>query len=191
MARSDKDIIKECKNGDTEAFKILINRYKKDAVNIAYQMVNDSQLAEDIAQESFIKVYKYIDNFREDSKFFTWLYKIILNLCRDHFRKLPDENILSLEGVAFKGLLRKEVPDSFENPERYLKNQELQREIKESLNTLSFKHRQVVVLKDLQGFTYKEIADILDIPLGTVKSRLNTARRRLQKKLAQIKEENI
>lgn len=185
VTREDNNLVKKCKNGDEEAFRVLIDKYKADAVNVAYQMTNDPELAEDIAQEAFIRVYKYIGNFKGESKFFTWLYKIILNLCRDYFRRQPDQNFLSLEEPPVSSILRRQIPDLVENPEKQMEKKELQRMIKEALDTLSFEHRQVIVLKDLQGFTYREIAEIVDIPLGTVKSRLNTARKRLQADLVE------
>ncbi|ADL12643.1 RNA polymerase sigma factor [Acetohalobium arabaticum] len=191
MDKEDKRLIADCKKGNNKAFRLLINKYKQDCLNAAYQLVSDKELAEDIAQEAFVRIYKSIDNFRGDSSFFTWVYQIILNLCRDHFRKQPKENPVSLEDSALESILRKEIPDSDDVPENHLEKQELQRIIKESLTELSFKHRQVIVLRDLQGFTYKRIAEILEIPLGTVKSRLNTARNRLQKKLAVAKRKYI
>lgn len=184
MDKEDERLIADCKKGNAKAFRILIDKYKQDCLNVAYQLIGDKQLAEDIAQEAFIKVYKSIDKFRGDSAFFTWLYQITLNLCRDYFRKQPQEYPVSLESSALESILRKQIPDSDDAPENHLEKQELQRIIKKSLAELSFKHRQVIVLRDLQGFTYKKIAELLEIPLGTVKSRLNTARNRLQKKLA-------
>ncbi|SJZ59029.1 RNA polymerase sigma factor [Selenihalanaerobacter shriftii] len=180
MEECDEILIKKCQSGDDTAFRELIDKYKKGAINAAYRMVNDRQLAEDIVQESFIRVYKYIDDFRGDSKFFTWLYKIILNICRDHFRSQPDKTPISLEDAPVSNLLRREIPDFVETPERYLENKELQKLLKEKINCLSFKHREVIVLRELQEFSYKEIANILEIPLGTVKSRVNAARSYLQ-----------
>ena len=90
-----------------------------------------------------------------------------------------------------RNVLRRQVPDEEDAPERYLEKKELQRVIMEGLDTLSFKHRQVIILRDMQGFTYQEITDFLEIPLGTVKSRLNTARSRLQKYLTNSKKKQI
>ncbi|MBM7624075.1 RNA polymerase sigma factor [Sporohalobacter salinus] len=187
MDKEDETLIENCKQGNDKAFSLLIEKYKQDCLNIAYQLIGDRQLAEDIAQEAFIRVYKSIGDFRGDSAFFTWLYQIVLNLCRDHFRRQSEENLFSLENSALENILRKEIPDFDDAPENYIEKQELQRMIKESLTELSFKHRQVIVLRDLQGLTYQKIAETLKIPLGTVKSRLNTARNRLQQSLLTAK----
>lgn len=191
MDKEDETLIEDCKQGNDKAFSLLIDKYKQDCFNVAYQLVGDEQLAEDIAQESFIRVYKSIDNFRGDSAFFTWLYQIVLNLCRDYFRKQPENNPLSLENSSLESILRREIPDVADAPENYIEEQELQRMIKKALAELSFKHRQVIVFRDLQGLTYQKIAEILEIPLGTVKSRLNTARNRLQQSLSVVKKKYI
>ncbi|MHB9096035.1 MAG: sigma-70 family RNA polymerase sigma factor, partial [Eubacteriales bacterium] len=143
--------------------------------------------ASDLAQEAFIRVYRSIGTFRGDSSLLTWLYRVVTNVCKDELRRRAKEKTVSIDEMIEKG----KAPDAFSGhkpPEEALLSREWQEEVQQVLNSLSEEHRAVVIMRDVQGYTYDEIALFLECSLGTVKSRLNRARGILKDRLLSRKE---
>jgi len=186
----EKRLIKKCKNGDIEAFEKLIEGYQKKVYNIAYRMVQNQEDASDIAQEVFIKVFKSIVHFKEESSFSTWLYRITVNVCLDELRKRKKTNVISINSViqAENSEFTMQLEDTGKRPEEILEEKELRSEINRAINKLSDDHRLVIQLRDIYGLSYEEISDILQCSLGTVKSRINRARNSLKNILLKKKE---
>jgi RNA polymerase sigma-70 factor (ECF subfamily) len=182
----EKVLIDECKRGDIEAFEQLIFKYQKKVFNITYRFLGDYNLAEDVSQEIFIRVFKSIKDFKGESSFYTWLYRITINQCMDmqnknkkHFVQYLDSAAQNDEGEEFVI----QVPSDRDLPEVEYQKKELRINVEKALMMLTQEQRAIIILRDIQGFSYEEISDILNCPVGTVKSRINRARDALKKVL--------
>ncbi len=168
----DFSLIRRYIAGDKDCFEELVRRHWKKAMNVAYQVIGDYEEAKDISQEAFIKVLRSIFEFRFEASFSTWLYRIVVNLSKNYLqrakKKFPLQNNEELEEVAISS----DLEDKFQIAE-----------IKEAINSLKEPYRMCIILKDIEGFSYKEIAKILDCPIGTVMSRLNMGRKLIKKYL--------
>lgn len=166
----DFSLIKRYLAGEKSAFEELVKRHYKKAINIAYQVIGDYEEAKDISQEAFINVLRSISQFRFESSFSTWLYRIVVNLSKNYLertrKKFPLSNV-ELEDIS----------PSFQMEEKIEMG-----EIKDAINNLKEPYRMSILL-DIQGFSYKEIAKILDCPIGTVMSRLNMGRKLIRERL--------
>jgi RNA polymerase sigma-70 factor (ECF subfamily) len=167
--RTDEEIVRQCRSGDRKAFDALVDRHQRLVYNVALRMVRDSDDAADIAQSVFVKVYEKLDGFDERFKFFSWLYKIAVNesLSFLNHRKKFD----GLDGIDVAEEEREGTDDEIMAREG---------QIQDGLMLLKIDHRAVIVLKHMQGLSYEEIGQILDLPEKTVKSRLFTARQILK-----------
>ena len=178
MFNSEQEIIDKSIKGDIDAFEELVKKYEKKVYTIAYRLIGNSADASDMAQEAFIKVYKALPKFRGDSSFKTWIIHIVTNVCKDELRKRKmttrslDDDSLSLED---RKAVAKEN-SNLQGPEEHLMQKEDQQKIQQCLNTLSEEHKLILVLREIQGYSYEEIAGYLECTLGTVKSRLSRAR---------------
>lgn len=179
-------LVARCKRGDQDAFAELVSIYEKKVFNIAYRMTDDPEDAKDLAQEAFLRVYTALPSFRFDSSFSTWLYRIVCNVCLDEIRRKRRKKTVYLNQprVTDEGETYRQLVDSSDGPSEIIEREELQRAVIEGINALSEDYRMVVVLRDLQGMSYEEIAVYLNISLGTVKSRLNRARTALKQRLS-------
>ena len=173
MNDMEKMLIHRCKKGDLTAYEILISNHEKKVFNIVYSLVGNVEDAKDIAQDTFIKAYRKIVSFREESSFSTWIYRIAVNASKDFLKK--DRNTLSLNELKSEPR-SKNIHDPQEQYERFEEGQQ----IIELLENLKEEYKNVIVLRDIQGFSYEEIAKILNINLGTVKSRINRGRGQLR-----------
>ena len=184
----DRELIVAFKGGDMEAFEVLVKRYDRKVFHHCLRLVGNEEESTDLTQEVFIKVFRSIANYEHTYAFYTWLYRITVNCCIDHIRKkkrriqgvsltrqYSDEN--GDQGREF------EVPDVTQVPEAMLANKELKKELREAIESLSDKLKVIIVLKEFEGFSYEEIAEILNVSRGTVKSRLFRARERLKELL--------
>lgn len=185
MSKSLDDLLVErAKRGDVEAFEQLISQYEKKVVNTAYRLTGNIEDAMDVAQEAFIRAYSSIPEFRGDSSFATWLFRIVHNACLDELRKRKRQRVTSLDEPvqSSDGEMERQlaVANSSDGPEEALERVEVQRAVQESINALDEEYRIVIVMRDIQGYSYNEIAETLGINLGTVKSRLNRARNALK-----------
>jgi len=184
---SDEALIEQIKQGDLDAFDSLAARYETRVYTIAYRYVGNYNDASDLAQEALIRVYRSIKSFRGESSFLTWLYRVVTNVCKDEMRRRARDKTVSMEELAEKGRTPA-AEGKYNLLEDTILRQEWQEEIQQILNSLSPEHRTIVVLRDIQGYSYEEIAFFLECSLGTVKSRLNRARNILKDRLMARKE---
>jgi RNA polymerase sigma-70 factor (ECF subfamily) len=182
---SDEKLMLRVGKGEKGAFNEIVRRYSSRMVNLAYRITGDRELAEDIGQETFLRAYRSAARYREISKFSTWLHTIAINLCRNELRRRKFR-MYSLEGMAERdedSKIRIDIADEKGTPDREVERRELGRLIKEAVATLPEKFKTPLVLRDMQGLTYEEIGEILGLPEGTVKSRINRARLRVKQLL--------
>lgn len=186
---TDQEIIQLCKQGDRDAFNVLVETYQKQVFNIAYNMLSDYDDASDAAQEVFIKVYRSITSFKEQSAFSTWLYRICSNVCKDILRKRQRRGVsVSLDTDSDSAEHIGELPSQQPTPEEHIVMNERQQAVREAIDSLSSEYKEIIIYSDIHRLSYDEIAKILKCPCGTVKSRLNRARNALRKKLSAKKE---
>lgn len=187
-----KRLLSRAKNGDMEAFEQLILEHEKIVYNVALRMMNHREDAGDIAQEVFIKAFRSIANFDERATFSTWIYRITVNTCIDEMRKRKGKQNFSLDSETEdeEGSWKQQVADKGETPEESLLRNEEQSEIVVALNTLSEDHKMVVILRDIRGLSYEEIAEATGASLGTVKSRLSRGRNQLKAEILKNRERN-
>lgn len=189
MVNEDKQqtlLIEKARNGDMESFENLIKQSEKIVYNIAYRMMNHCEDVKDISQEVFIKVYKNLKNFDGKSSFSTWIYRIAVNTCIDEMRKRKGKQTVSIEEESQQedgGIMKKQISAQTETPEEDYIKKEQQKELLLAVEELSPSHKTVLTLRDLEGFSYSEIAEITETSVGTVKSRLSRAREQLKNKL--------
>lgn len=189
MSKSlDELLVERAKKGDVGAFEQLISQHQKTVYNIAYRLTGNHEDASDVAQEAFIRAYSSLPDFRGDSSFATWLYRIVNNACLDELRKRKRQRVTYIDQtVAMEdGEVTRQIADPADGPEEALERVEIQRVVQESISQLEEEYRIVLVMRELQGYSYNEIADTLGINLGTVKSRLNRARNALKEKFGAL-----
>lgn len=185
----DRQLVRRVQHGDQEAFRILVTRYQRRAFAVAYGIVKNRHDAMDVLQEAFIKVHRYIGSFQGSSSFYTWLYRIVVNLAIDHKRKEPrgrgtefDERVARSEDeVAGDGSLLPSILGS--NPAKSVARKELVRVLETAMEELPPYHRAVILMREIEGLSYEEMAKALKVPKGTIMSRLFHARRKLQEAL--------
>nr|WP_294682728.1 sigma-70 family RNA polymerase sigma factor [uncultured Anaerotignum sp.] len=184
-------LVKKAKQGDLHAFEELILQHEKIVYNVALRMMNHSEDAKDISQEVFLKAYRNIKNFDERSQFSTWLYRITANTCIDEMRKRKGKQSFSLEEELEneEGSMRRQIADEGETPEESLLRQEQKSEILQALDSLSPEHKTAVILRDIKGLSYEEIAELLELSLGTVKSRISRGRSQLKQEFIKLREQ--
>ncbi|NLJ88062.1 MAG: sigma-70 family RNA polymerase sigma factor [Epulopiscium sp.] len=178
----EKILVNRVKKGSIAAFEELIIEHEGKIYNIAYRFFNNEEDAKDLSQEIFIKVFNKIHRFRGDSSFSTWLYRIAINTCIDELRKRKGKESFSIDEdiKTDEGTMAREFQDKDLSPEEIVINKEIASQIQWALNHLSESYKEVVILRDFQGFEYKQISEILGCSLGTVKSRISRARTELK-----------
>jgi len=184
---ADEILIDEIKNGNLDAFEQLVARYETKVYTIAYRYMGNYNDANDLAQEALIKVYRSIHGFRGESSFLTWLYRVVTNVCKDELRRRAREKTVSMDEMIEHG----NSPSSGQGNsslDDFVLRREWQEEVQRVLNSLTEEHRTIVVMRDIQGYSYEEIAHFLECSLGTVKSRLNRARNVLKDRLLEHNE---
>jgi RNA polymerase sigma-70 factor (ECF subfamily) len=179
--------VQAAKRGDLAAFNRLVMAYQNTAYNVAYRILGDAEAAADACQEAFLSAFKGIQNFRGGS-FKSWILRIVTNACYDQLRYKGRRPANSLEEVAEQPDYSAKLVNGHERPEEYALRQELSHVIQEAITNLPPEQRTVVVLSDIQGFAYQEIAEITGVSLGTVKSRLSRARMKLRDYLLENQE---
>ena len=179
---TDEELIARFQDGDAYAFDLLVRRYKDPILNFIFRFIGDYVEAEDIVQETFYRVYKNKHYYKEVAKFSTWIYTIAGNLAKTELRRRKRRKIFSIhkETISDKEL---ELPDLKSDPEKEVNTVVTEKIIQKAINNLPPKFRQVIVLRDIQDFSYEEISSFIKVPLGTVKSRVNRARLKLQEDL--------
>jgi len=191
LARSQPTPWPELTDGELAAYATLVERYGRQVYNIAYRLTGRDADAKDLAQEAFIRVFRAFRRIDPEAHLDSWLYRIVTNLYIDSLRRRPkvrleslDEPLTTLKG----GEVSKEVTDSAPGPEAAVLDAQLDSEVQQALLGLNPELRMIVVLSDVEGYSYEEIGAMLAIPVGTVKSRLHRARKMLQSKLAGVLE---
>jgi len=179
VSDNELNLIDKAINGDIQSFEELIKKHQKFAYNVALKYLKDPVDAEDVTQEALIKAFKYLKNFNKNSKFSTWLYRIVINTCKDELRKTKnDQGNLSLDNDNnYIDALEDESYEPLKNTE----NTELGKNLQKAINQLAPTYKDVIILCDMKDYSYQEISDILEIPLGTVRSRINRGRKKLRK----------
>ncbi|HEY0429181.1 MAG TPA: sigma-70 family RNA polymerase sigma factor [Pyrinomonadaceae bacterium] len=183
---SDHQLIEATKQGDETAFAEIVNRYRNPITNYLYRFLNDYEEAVDLAQETFVRVYFAIERYHTEYAFSTYIYRIATNLAISEIRKRKRRKLISLTGLLqFAGEESKDFqpPDEKPLPDAQLLGDEKSRTIARAIETLPDKYRAPIVLRDVEGKTYEEIARILELGLGTTKSRISRARGLLKEKL--------
>lgn len=183
---TERELVQRAKAGDHAAFSQLVSAYEGKIYNLALRYLGNSEDAMDASQEIFLRMFRFLSGFQEDSSFSTWLYRIGVNVCKDLLSRrtkraeqpleIPDEEDDSRPA---------EIPDGRYDPERILEESELRQTLTDAIAQLPDQQREMIVLRDIQGLSYEEIGQTLCLEAGTVKSRLFRARESLRKKLLQ------
>jgi RNA polymerase sigma-70 factor (ECF subfamily) len=187
--RADADFVERLKNGDSLAYDTLVTRYSGQIYGLLFRLTQDAEEAADLTQDTFLQVLRSVRKFRGDSELKTWLFRIAINESRNRFRwwkRRKRESTVSLDAQPVRdGLpLNETLADSSEDPERALIRRQERERIERALNDLPLSFREAVVLCDVEGQSYQEIATILGINIGTVKSRIARGREEMRKRLS-------
>jgi RNA polymerase sigma-70 factor (ECF subfamily) len=183
----EASLVKACQEGDQAAFNLLVWRWEKPLFNFTYKYVGDAQLAQDLVQETFVRVLRSIHGYQHRGAFSTWLYRIAVNLCRDHFRrkKVP---MVSLHDYfttpsGDKVYVKDQLADETARSDEALAAARREELVRRLLAGLPEEHRTVILMKENQGLKFREIAEVLEIPEGTVKARLYRGLRTMREQL--------
>jgi len=193
MWRSDEELMLGCRDGDKGAFETLYRRYEKPIFSFIYRMVMSAADAEDLCQETFLKVVQAKKNYQVTGKFKTWLFRIAVNLCRDRIRRMKFRSHLSLDApMSSQDLeeneLHKSISDPSSDPMKYATTDEMKTLVQQAFTTLPEQERTVVILKEYHALKFSEIANIMNCPIGTVKSLNHRGREKLIKILSKYME---
>ncbi len=190
--RTDQEIVALARSGEQVAYRELVRRYERPLFSLLYRMVRDRELAEDLAQETFVKALNAIESYRPEYKFSSWIFKIANNAAIDHLRR-RELDTLSLEGSPHAETPEAieatalQIGDRQESPLDEVQARELGGEIEAAIAKLRPEYRSCILLRHVEGRTYEEIAEILGLPLGTVKTYIHRARNELRRELAHLK----
>jgi RNA polymerase sigma-70 factor (ECF subfamily) len=182
VSADDQRLIAECLQGNTAAFGVLVRCYQERLYNSVYRLVDNAEDAQDVVQEAFLSAYQSLDGFKGDSLFFTWLYRIAVNTAISLKRKQRAMVRIDM-GRNGEPLIEPLDPSEESRPGHALEQAEQGRRIREALARLSPEHRAVLVMKDMEGQKYETMAEILQVPIGTIRSRLHRARLELREVL--------
>ncbi len=178
----DEDLIERFQQGDIKAFDEIVRRYKDPLLNFIYRFLGNRTESEDIVQETFLRVFRNKHAYRKVAKFSTWIYTIAGNLAKTELRKRKKRNLFSISDIGYEDK-DYEISDESLSPEKAVNTNMYDEIIQKEIQNLSPKFREVIILRDIQELSYEEISKIIKIPIGTVKSRVNRARLRLQERL--------
>ena len=183
----DLELVRRVQAGDKAAFDVLVLKYQQKVINLVMRYVHDPHIAMDVSQESFIKAYRGLKNFRGDSAFYTWLYRISINTAKNYLvsknRRMPDDDIDAQEAEQYDGggKLR-----DISTPEREALTEEIQMTVKNAIEVLPDDLKIAITLRELEGLSYEEISDVMGCPIGTVRSRIFRARESIEAELAPL-----
>jgi len=179
----EQKLVERSKAGDLDAFEELVRLYEKKVFTVAYRYVGNWADAHDMAQEAFIKAFRSLSALREEASFASWLFTIVVNVCRDELRKKSKRGKVSLDEIMESS---GRVPFDAQEagcPENFVEQKEMSEAIQEVLNSLAEEHRIILIMREVQGMSYEEMAAVLKISSGTVKSRLSRARQAFKQKV--------
>ncbi len=186
----DLDLVDRARAGDQDAFRVLYQRYHRRVYALAFGVLHNQEDALDVVQEGFVKAHRYLDRFEGNSSFYTWLYRIVMNLSIDHIRKHKRVRHVDFNDAVDHGQSQTESPLGEaallprilgQNPGKALARKEIREQIERALGTLSENHRAVLVMRELEGMSYEEMATAMECSKGTIMSRLFHARKNMQK----------
>ncbi len=192
MPAEELKLIERSRGGDTAAFGELIALYEKKVYNLAYRFTNNAEDSLDLAQEAFLRAFTNLKDFRGTSSFGTWIHRITTNLCLDEIRRRRRQPVYSLDVAVTTeegGEVERQLVDESDTPLETVEKRELHEAIQAGINSLDDEFRLAVILRDVQGHSYEEIAEIMGVNIGTVKSRISRGRRALKEKLT-FREQN-
>ena len=177
----DYELVSSCKKGDVDAFEVLVKKHERRMLNIAYRMIGNYEDACEIVQDAFVSAYRNLKGFKGKSKFSTWLYTIVMNLSKNRLKQLKTQlhrEKFSMDNpiLTNDGQIKVEPASSEPSALEELEKRDVQQKVQGCINSLDDEFREVLILRDIQGFSYGEISDLLKAPEGTVKSRLFRAR---------------
>jgi RNA polymerase sigma-70 factor (ECF subfamily) len=186
VATDDRALVERCRSGDLAAFEPLVEKYRERVWRLAYQYLRDREEAWDVAQEAFIRAWQALPNFRGQSAFYTWLFRIVVNIATDRARsRAARGRAFGTEAVPEEDWERLLI-DPGRGPDEAAARGEERERVRRALDALPEHHRTIIMLSDLEGLSYREIAEVLGIPMGTVMSRLHNARQRLRRVLGPL-----
>ncbi|MFZ1386894.1 MAG: RNA polymerase sigma factor RpoE [Thiolinea sp.] len=181
---TDLELVQRVQAGDKKSFDVLVLKYQHKVINLVMRYMHDPDTAQDVAQEAFIKAYKGLKNFRGESAFYTWLYRIAINTAKNHLvsqgRRAPTNDIDAEEAEQFEG---ESALKEYGTPENEMLRDEIQSIVSNAIDALPDDLRTAIVLRELEGMSYEEIAEAMDCPIGTVRSRIFRARESIDKVL--------
>ena len=179
---SDKELLSNVINGQYDSFEIIVDRYKNRLLNFVFRFVKDYDVSEDIVQETFLRVFRKRRDYKAIANFSTWIFTIAGNLAKSELRRRKRWKFLSIDNYGDEEW-KIELPDNGIKPDRAASVSILDENIQNAIDSLKNKYKESLILRDIEGMSYKKIAEIVGVPVGTVKSRVNRARKQLQKKL--------
>ncbi|MEN9503096.1 MAG: polymerase sigma factor RpoE [Pseudomonadota bacterium] len=184
VSHTDLELVQRVQTGDKKSFDILVLKYQHKVINLVLRYVHDQDTAQDVAQEAFIKAYRGLKNFRGESAFYTWLYRIAINTAKNYLvsqgRRLPDTDIDAEEAEQFSG---ESALKEYATPEHEMLTEEIQTAVTRAIDQLPDDLKTAIMLRELEGMSYEEIAVTMDCPIGTVRSRIFRARESIDKVL--------
>lgn len=179
MNLPDQSLVAEVLNGNDEAFRVLVERYQKPIFNMAFRMCGDYEEAADLTQEAFLQVYRVLDKYDPNKKFFSWMYRVSHNICVNVLSKKP-KNTVSMDVVQENRLFSE---DPLTQPERYYSNQELREHIDAAILNLPETYHDVIYMRFVHNLSYQQIADVMGLPISTIETRIYRGKALLQKEL--------
>ncbi|KPJ52610.1 hypothetical protein AMJ39_07445 [candidate division TA06 bacterium DG_24] len=192
MEQTDAELVNAARGGDEQAIRDLLGRYRTAVFNLAFRILRNEEDATDAAQETFIRVFRALDRFDERQRFKPWILRIASNYCIDQIRKRDWRTVSFDTPIETEdGTLEMELAGPGPQPDEVLERKEQRMVIEQAIDSLPPDYRMAIVLRHTEGLSYEEIADVLGVPLGTVKARIHRARSALQKKLAPFLESHL
>ncbi|MCD6446673.1 MAG: sigma-70 family RNA polymerase sigma factor [Candidatus Marinimicrobia bacterium] len=185
---TDEELIKRFQDGDERAYIELVKRYKDRLLNFVYRYLNSFEQSEDVVQDTLMKLYTSAHMYREIAKFSTWIFTIAANLAKSELRRLKRRRVISIHSMGFDNK-EYEIPSVDYDPAKETTSNYGEKQIQQAIDTLPDQFKTVIILREVQQLSYEEISQILGISIGTVKSRINRGRLRLQKLLKELKEQ--
>ena len=183
---TDEELIARFQDGDEQAYTELVNRYRDKLMTFVYRFVNDMEQAEDIIQDTMLKLYTHKHYYRNIAKFSTWIYTIAGNLAKTELRKRKNRKVTNISQMGPEDR-DYELPSVAPETDEVVQSEYIEKKIQAAIQNLPLHFRTVTILRDIQELSYEEISKIVEVPLGTVKSRINRARLQLQKELIDLK----
>ena len=185
----DLGLVKRAKSGEYQAFDLLVLKYQSRLISTAFKFVKDVQIAEDVVQDSFIKAYKALESFREDSSFYTWIYRITVNTSKNFLVSKKRKSELLNSDLSEEASYEIEPVETY-SPEDFLQATQLKKVITETIDQLGEDTRTALTLRELDGLSYEQIAEVVNCPVGTVRSRIFRGREVIDEAISEYQQEN-